>query len=92
MVEPEVDDPVRVGRGLAQLVQVFKVPAAHVGAKGFDGGSRRFGPGQADDLVPGLEQLGHDSRGDVTAGAGDEDTHEQFSRDERPRLGRGEVM
>jgi hypothetical protein len=80
VVEGEVDDRVRGGRGLAQAVEVTGVAEADFGAEGLHGCGSSLGPGKARDLVPGLEKFGDDGRGDVAAGAGNEYAHDQCSR------------
>lgn len=76
VVEREMDDGVRVDCGLAQAGRVAQVAALRLGTHGLDGGGRGVGSRQAYDLVSALDQFRHYSRGDVAAGAGDEDTHE----------------
>jgi len=73
VVEGEVDDRVRAGRGLAQAVEVTRIAATDLGAEGLHGGGG-LGPGEARDLVSGLYKFGDDGRADVAAGAGDENT------------------
>ena len=58
VVEGEVDDCVRAGRGLAQAVEIAGVAEADFGAEGLHGSGRGLGPGKARDLVSGLEKFG----------------------------------
>jgi hypothetical protein len=75
VVEGEMDDPVGVGGGPAQVVEVGEVTAVRLGPQHLDRGGRRLGAGEADDLVSACDQFGNDGRPDVAAGSGDEHPH-----------------
>ena len=79
-----MDDTVDARGGFAQAAEVGQVAADRLGAQLFDRGGRVFRTRQTEDLVAGLDELGDDSRGDMPAGAGDENTHEWTSEDSNP--------
>ena len=64
VLEGQVDHPVGVGRRLGQAVGVVEVAPLDDGAGRFQPLGRCLGAGQADHLVAGTEQLGHDGRAD----------------------------
>ena len=77
VAEREVDDAVALaGRG-AQHVKIPDIAAANLGAGAGDGDGLggRVRPRQAEDLVIGCEQLGHDGGADPARRAGDEYAH-----------------
>ncbi len=76
VAEREVDDAVALGRRGAQHVKIADIAAADLGAGGGDGLGGRVGAGEAEDLVIGCEQLGHDGGADPAGRAGDEYAHE----------------
>ncbi len=75
VLEGQVDHPVGVGGRLGQAVGVVDVAPLHGGAGRLQPLRRCLGAGQADHLVAGSEQLGHDGRADPARCAGDEDLH-----------------
>ena len=75
VLEGQVDDAVGLGGCLAQAVEVVQVAAADLGAGRRERGRRAVGTGQADDLMPGPQQLGDDRGADVSGRTGDEDAH-----------------
>lgn len=77
VVEGQVDDRVRASRGRTQPVGVRQIAKAHLGAQHLHRGGRGLRTGQAHDLVSGLEQFGDDGGTDVTAGARDENPHQE---------------
>ncbi len=70
-----MDHSVRVSRSLRQAVGIVEIAALDDGARGFEPLRRVFGASQADDLVAGFEEFGHDARADPARCAGDEDSH-----------------
>ena len=62
VLERQVDHAVGVGRRLGQAVRVIDVALLDDGAGRLQPSSRFLGAGQADHLVAGTEQLGHDGR------------------------------
>jgi len=75
MLEGQVDDPVRVGRARAEAVDVVEGAAAHPRSRRGQGAGRGVGPGEAGDLVPGLDELGNDGGPDPAGRSGNEDAH-----------------
>jgi hypothetical protein len=75
MLEGQVDDPVRVGRACAEAVGVVEGAAAHPRSHRGQGVGRGVGPGEAGDLVPGLDELGNDGGPDPAGCSGNEDVH-----------------
>ena len=71
----EMDDRVRGRRAGANRGEVVEITAVDGGAEPFHDGGRILRPGQAGDLVAGVDQLGHDRAADEPGGAGDEDAH-----------------
>ena len=80
MLEGEVDDAVGRPGSLAQPVEIVQVAAPHLGACGLECRRGAVGTRQPDDLVPGLEQFGHERRTDVPGRASHENTHGKPSR------------
>ncbi len=80
VLERQVDHAVRGGGGIAQDVEVVEAASAHLGAGGGEGGGRGVRAGQADDLVAGADQLGHQGGTNPTGRTGDENTHGKNSR------------
>ncbi len=78
VLEGQVDHAVGGGGRLAQAVEVVEVAAVHLGAHGRQGRGPVVRAGQADDLMSGLQQLGHDGRPDVARRAGDENSHDEL--------------
>ena len=75
VLEREVDHPVGVGRRLGQPVGVVEVAPLHDGAGRFQRLRRRLGAGEADHVVTGSEQLGHNGRTDPAGCARHKDPH-----------------
>ena len=75
----EVDDRVGADGPGPQGVQVVQIAAEHLGPQGGDGGGRRVGPGEPEDLVTSADELGDDGRSDPAGRPGDEYAHEQLS-------------
>ena len=75
VLEGEVDDAVGRPGGLAQPVEIVQVAAPDLGASGRERLGRAVRARQPHDLMPGLQQLGHDRRADVPGRAGHENTH-----------------
>ena len=73
--EREVHDPVTFVRGRSQHVEIADVAAAHLRASGSDRLGGRVGAREAEDLVFGCQQLGHDSGADPAGRAGDKYAH-----------------
>jgi hypothetical protein len=71
----EVDDGVGAVRALPEAVEVVEVAAQRGRPLGLDGDGRRVGTREADDLVPGAEQLVDGGGPDPAGRAGDENTH-----------------
>ena len=80
VLKRQVDHPVGVGGRLGQAVGVGDVASVNDGASRFQPLRRCFGAGQADHIVPGSEQLGHDCRADPARCAGDKDSHDGYLR------------
>ena len=66
--------------GLAQPVEIVQVAAPDVGAGSRERLGRAVGARQPHDLMPGLQQFGHDGRADVPGRASHENTHGKPSR------------
>ncbi len=64
---------------VAQAVGIVEIPPLHRGTGGLQSLCRRLRAGQANHLVTGPEQLGHDRRADPARRAGDKDSHETLS-------------
>jgi hypothetical protein len=75
VVVAEVNDAVGIGRRRPQAVDIGKITSPDLGASLRDGGRGGVGASQADDLVPGGEQVGDDGRADPAGRSGDEDAH-----------------
>jgi len=67
---------VRVQALAKQLRQRGDVAAVRLSAHGSQRGRRLIRTGQTGDLMPGLEQFGHQRRADVSCRAGDENSHD----------------
>jgi hypothetical protein len=82
VLEGEVDDAVGRSGGLAQPVEIVQVAAPDLSAGGLERPGRAVGARQPHDLMPGLQQLGHDGRADVPGCAGHENARGKSSRNE----------
>jgi hypothetical protein len=61
MLKREVDHRVGFGSHLAQGVEIVKGACFHLHPSGRQSGSRGIGASEADNLVPGVDELGYDS-------------------------------
>ena len=75
VLEGQVDHAVGVRRRLGQTVRVVEVASLDDGAGRFQPLRRCLGAGQADHLVAGPQQFGHDGRADPARCAGDKYSH-----------------
>ena len=74
-----VDHAVRLLRAAAQAVEVLERAAVDLGAGALERRGSLVRAGEADHLVPRLEELGDDRRSDETGCAGDEYAHGKTS-------------
>ena len=75
MDERGVDHAVGRGGGAAQALEVLEVAAVHGDAGALQRCGALVRAGQADDLVPGVEELLGGGGADEAGRAGDEDAH-----------------
>ena len=75
MYVAQMHDSVGGAGPAAEGVEVFEVPAQHLGPGAGQCSGRGIGAGEAHDLVAGPDELGNDSGADEAGPAGDEETH-----------------
>jgi hypothetical protein len=73
----EMDHAVSLGGCLPEAIEIIEVTLAHRRVKTGHRGRGLVRAGQADDLVAGRYELGNQRGGDVTARAGNENSHER---------------
>jgi hypothetical protein len=76
VLEGEVDDAVRTGSGGTEDLEIVERAADHLGPGLRDRCGGRVRTSEADDLVPGLEELRDHRRTDPATGSGHEHAHE----------------
>jgi hypothetical protein len=74
-----VNDAIGRGRTSTQAIEIVEIASLHLGAGGTYGGGGLIGAGQAEHLVPGIEQLANDGRTDPSGRASNEYAHRQSS-------------
>jgi hypothetical protein len=70
-----MDDSLGLGGVGAQAVEVLQRATAYRGAGGGQGGRRGIRASEPDDLMPGVDEIGHEGGTDEPGRAGDEHTH-----------------
>jgi hypothetical protein len=78
--EGGVDDPVRERSAAAQAFEILEIAAMGLRSRRGKGRRSRIRAGEADYLVSRGDQFADDGRANEAGRAGDEDTHEKFSR------------
>jgi hypothetical protein len=86
MLEREVDNTVRSGSCIPQVIEIIERAAIYLCPGGAKGSGRGIGARQPDDLMAGTDELGNDGGADPAGRAGDEYTHEKdLQLVDRPR-------
>jgi hypothetical protein len=74
--ERQVDDTVGLGRPLVQAVEILERAAMHLGSCRRQCVGRSFGASETNDVMAGIDKLGHHGRADPTGPASDEYAHQ----------------
>jgi hypothetical protein len=88
MVEGEMDHGVRASSPGAEAFQIIEVAAMHLGALGGKRLGAGIGAGETENLVASPDEFRNEGRTDEAGGAGNENTHREFSLIKGGRIAR----